>query len=235
MGAEALAARLTAALGDALSAVVVFGSAAGPEHHAAHSDVNVLVLLSRLGTVELSPALADVVRDWAAAGQPAPLMMTVAEWRRSADIFPMEVGDVLARHQVLVGSAPFEGMVVARRDLRLQLEQEAMGKLLRLRGAILTTGGDHERQRQLLARSFSTFMVLFRAVERLAGATVPAGNEALVAAVAGRVGFDGRPFVDVARFRAGGAPPAEPAGLLAGYLAGAEKLAAFLDVFPAGE
>ena len=235
MGAEALASRLAAVLGDALAAVVVFGSAAGTEHHAEHSDVNVLVLLSRLGPSELSPSLAAVVGDWEEAGQPAPLVMTVAEWRRSADIFPMEVGDVLARHRVLVGSAPFDGMVVARRDLRLQLEQEAMGKLLRLRGAILTAGGDHERQRQLLARSFSTFMVLFRAVERLAGAAVPAGNEALVAAVADRVGFDGAPFLAVARFRAGGASPAEPAGLLAGYLRGAEKLAAFLDVFPAGE
>ena len=234
MGADELVARLTSALGDALAAVVLFGSAAGAEHHADHSDVNVLVLMRRLTSVELSPAFSAVTGDWEAAGQPAPLVMTVEEWRRSADIFPIEVGDVLSRHRVLFGAAPFEGMSVAPRDLRLQLEQESMGKLLKLRAAILAAGADSARQRHLMVRSFSTFMVLFRALERLVGAPPAPDSEALVRAVALRVGFDPAPYLAVLKHRQGGAPLDNPSALVEPYLAGAEKLAAFLDVFPAG-
>ena len=50
------------------------------------------------------------------------MTMTVAEWRGSADIFPMEYADILERHRVLHGTAPFEGVTVDARDLRLQLE-----------------------------------------------------------------------------------------------------------------
>lgn len=234
MTPELLVPRLVSALGSALESVVLFGSAASEEHHAAHSDVNVLVLMSRLGAAELSPAFAAVTRDWAAAGHPSPLVMTTAEFRRSADIFPIEIGDILARHRVLHGVAPFKGLSVASKDLRLQLEQEAMGKLLKLRGAMLSAAGDAERQRATLAKSFSTFMVLFRALERLCGAPPPAGYDALVAAVAERVGFDAGPWLAVARYRRGAGPLDATAGLIGGYLAGAEKLAVFLDVYPAG-
>ena len=234
MTPEALVTRLVSALGSALDAVVLFGSAAGAEHHATHSDVNVLVLLARLGAAELSPAFAQVTRDWAADGQPAPMIMTTEEFRRSADIFPIEIGDILARHRVLHGVVPFADMRVQRADLRLQLEQEAMGKLLKLRGAVLAAAGDAERQRALLAKSFSTFMVLFRALERLAGAEPPAGYDALVGAAAVRVGFDASPWLAVAAYRRGTSTLADPKALLAGYLAGAEKLAAYVDVYPVG-
>ena len=235
MGTEALVPRLVATLGDALEAVVLFGSAAGNEHHAAHSDLNVLVLLTRLGGAELTPALAAITRDWASAGHSAPLIMTTAEFRRSTDIFAIEVSDILARHRVLHGSAPFDGLLVAPRDLRLQLEQEAMGKLLKLRGAILAALDDPERQRQLLAKSFSTFMVLFRALERLAGAAPASSTDVLVASVAARVGLDPAPWMTVLRHRRGEVPLADVASVVAGYLAGAEKLAAYVDVYPSGQ
>lgn len=232
MTPEALVPRLVSALGSALDGVVLFGSAAGHEHHGAHSDVNVLVLLSRLGATELSPAFAAVTRDWTTAGHSAPMVMTTDEFRRSTDIFAIEIGDILARHHVLHGRVPFDGMTIDRADLRLQLEQEAMGKLLKLRGAILGAGSDVERQRVLLAKSFSTFMVLFRALERLCGAEPPAGYDALVAAVATRVGFDPAPWQAVAAYRRGAAVLDVSASLLGGYLAGAEKLAAYVDVYP---
>ncbi len=234
MGTDALVPRLVAALGASLDAVVLFGSAAGSEHHQAHSDMNVLVLLSRFGPGELTPAFAAVTRDWAAAGQPTPLVMTSAEFHRSTDIFPIELGDILARHRVLHGEVSFAGMQVAAANLRLQLEQEAMGKLLKLRSAILAADGDADRQRALLVKSFSTFMVLFRALERLVGAPPTDGYDELVGSVAVRVGFDAAPWLAVARHRRGAGPLDGPAALLPGYLAGAEKLAAFLDVYPTG-
>ncbi|MBI3792876.1 MAG: hypothetical protein HY275_18615 [Gemmatimonadetes bacterium] len=234
MTLDTLVARLREALGSALEAVVLFGSAAVDEHHGEHSDLNVLVLLNRLGGPELGGVLGAVTRDWAAAGQPAPLVMTTAEFRRSTDIFAMEIADILARHRVLHGTAPFAGLTVSAGDLRVQLEREAMGKLLKLRGAIMTAAGDADRQRQLLARSHSSFLVLFRALERLAGGAPAAAPDALIGAAAARVGFDPAPWLAVHRFRRGMEPLREPAATLSGVLAGAEKLAAFVDVYPAG-
>ena len=53
--------RLTKALGDRLVSVVLYGSAASGEHHAAFSDYNVLAVVSVLTPRELA-AVADVFR-----------------------------------------------------------------------------------------------------------------------------------------------------------------------------
>ncbi|MBI2797287.1 MAG: nucleotidyltransferase domain-containing protein [Gemmatimonadetes bacterium] len=235
MTLDTLVARLRAALGDGLQAVVLYGSAVGNEHHERHSDVNVLVLVKRLGSAELGSGMAAATHAWREAGNPAPLLLTVREWHGSADIFPMEYADILERHRVLHGALPTEGLVVAPRDLRLQAEHEAMGKLLQLRAGILTAGDDARRQRALLSASLSTFMVIFRAVERLHGVAPAADYDTLARAVAARAGFDAEPFVRVAEHRRGSDPLADPGPVLAGYLAGAEKLATHLDVFTIGK
>ena len=234
MTLDQLVARLRAALGDVLQAVVLYGSAASSEHHEKHSDVNVLVLVDRLGSAELGPAMSGVTQEWRDAGNPAPLLLTVREWQGSADIFPMEYADILERHRVLHGVLPRDGIVVLPADLRLQVEHEAMGKLLQLRAGILSAGSDAKRQRALLAASLSTFMVIFRGVERLHGAVPAAAYDALARGVAARAGFDPDAFVRVSQHRRGADALAEPQSVLAGYLAGAEKLVAYLDVFTTG-
>ena len=74
------------------------------------SDYNVLVLLDRDRADARSPRRRRVARAWREAGNPPPMTMTVAEWRGSSDIFPMEYADILERHRVLHGSRPFEGI-----------------------------------------------------------------------------------------------------------------------------
>ena len=64
----------------------------------------------------------------------------------------MEYADILERHRVLDGTPPLDGITVPR-HLRLQLEQEAMGKLLRLRQGVLLAGTDGKRQVELLRRA----------------------------------------------------------------------------------
>ena len=46
------------------------------------------------------------------------MTLTTREWRSSADIFAMEYADILERHKILYGEAPFDGIRVAPRDLR---------------------------------------------------------------------------------------------------------------------
>ena len=232
MTLDELVGQLKAAYGAQLGAVVLYGSAAAGQHVPKKSDYNVLVLLDRIDPGTLASASA-VARAWREAGNPPPMTMTVGEWRGSADIFPMEYADILERHRVLHGTLPTEGLAVSRGNLRLQLEQQTMGKLLQLRQGSLLAGTDTKRQTELLEASVSTIMVLFRAVLRLNGET-PAGDGADVADRVGRLaGFDASAFARAARHRRGDAriPPAEASAALSSYLSGVERLVAYLDTF----
>jgi hypothetical protein len=233
MTLDEFVAALKGAYGASLKSVVLYGSAAGGEHHATKSDVNLLVVVDQM-SLEAMRAASVSARRWADDGNPPPLIFTEQEWLTSADIFPMEYADILDRHRVLVGAPPFAGISVDRANLRLQLEHEAMGKLLRLRQAVLAAGGAPKRERALLEASLSTIMVLFRAVVRLDGQQPPTDNEALCRAVGTRCAFDAEPFARLVRSKRGGQGIIEPdVGIvLAGYMLGLEHVVAHLDRLP---
>ena len=232
MTLDALVSQLRSAYGAELRAVVLYGSAAAGEHIPKRSDYNVLVVVDSLPLDKLRAAAA-VARAWAETGNPPPLTLTSREWRSSADIFPMEYADILERHKVLHGDPSFDGLRVKPADLRLQLEHEAMGKLLKLRGGILAAGGDQRLLIELLADSLSTIMVIFRAVSRLHGVTPPTDNIALSRLVAGYAEFDAVPLERIVRHVRGEQviSSAESGEVLAGYLHGMEQLVAHLDRF----
>jgi predicted nucleotidyltransferase len=230
MTPEQLVEQLRAAFGPELRSVVLYGSAAAGEHIPKRSDYNVLVLVDAL-SVERLRAAAAVSAAWGEAGNPPPMTLTFQEWRSSADIFAMEYADILERHKILYGEAPFDGIRVDPHDLRLQLEHEAMGKLLKLRQGVLAAGGDGRRLVDLLAASLSTIMVIFRAVLRLEGMSPPKDNIASSQSVARAAGFDAAPFEQVVRHVRGeqAIAAAEAPTVVAGYLQGMEKLVAHLD------
>jgi len=235
MTLDELVTQLRAAYGARLSSVVLYGSAAGGDHIPSRSDYNVLVLLDSLDNAQSFVAASAVAQAWREAGNPPPMTMTVDEWRRSSDIFPMEYADILERNRVLHGAPPFEGISVDRADLRLQLEQQVMGKLLQLRQGALLAGADGKRQSELVAASLSTMMVLFRAVLRLHGESPTGDNARTATRVGERAGFDAAPFLRAVRHVHGQEKlPAEQAGqVLSGYLAAIERLNRYLDQFGA--
>jgi hypothetical protein len=230
MTLDELVDQLKKVYGAQLNAVVLYGSAAAGEHIPKRSDYNVLVVVDDLSMQHMRTGAA-VARAWGEGGNPPPLTLTTAEWRGSADIFPMEYADILERHRVLYGTPPFDGITVDRAHLRLQLEHEAMGKLLKLRQGVLGSGGDEKAQLELLAASLSTIMVIFRAVERLHGSTPPTDYDRLSRDVATRVGFDAAPFGRVVRHVRGEAKisPSDVAPVLAGYVDGMNQLVRYLD------
>ncbi|MEO7711527.1 MAG: hypothetical protein ABIV10_01255 [Gemmatimonadaceae bacterium] len=230
MTLDDLVTQLRAAYGDHLSGVVLYGSAASTEHIPRKSDYNVLVLLDRVEPVTLASS-SSVARAWHEAGNPPPMTMTIAEWRRSSDVFPMEYADIIDRHRVLHGSVPLDGVTVSHDHLRLQLEQQVLGKLLQLRQGALLAGPDGKRQLELITASLSTMMVLFRSVLRLHRQQPETDNVVLAQHVASLAGLDATPFVRAIRHvRDESKLPASEAGqVLSGYLIGIERLNAHLD------
>ncbi len=230
MTLDRLVERLREVHGGNLRAVVLYGSAAAGEHVHKRSDCNVLVLVESLELKELELE-STVAHEWARTGNAPPLTLTVNEWARCADVFPMEYRDVLERHRVLFGSPPFQTVSVDREHLRLQAEHEAMGKLIRLRQGVLNAAGDSRALEELLVASLSTFMAIARAVLRLHDRLPPTDYEALSRDVAQVAGFDAEPFVRVAQHRRGDGRLSrdEVRSVLSGYLAGAQRLFVHLD------
>ena len=232
MTLDQLVTQLRAAYGPALRAIVLYGSTVAGEHIPKRSDSNVLVVVDEL-PLETLRAAAAVTKAWISGGNPPPMIFTEREWRSSADIFPMEYSDILERNRVLFGEDVFAGIAVSRDHLRLQIEQEAMGKLLHLRQSVFGASADTRAQLEIMERSLSKLMILFRAVMRLHGDTPPTDYEALSRVVAERSGFDAEALVRVvqhvrgqAKIRTGEVPKA-----LGDYLTAVEHLVHHLDRF----
>lgn len=230
MTLDDLVSQLQAAFGAELRAVVLYGSAAAGER-LPKSDYNVLVLVDSLEANRLIAASATS-KVWNEGGNPAPLMLTTAEWESHGDVFPMEYADVLERNKVLFGALP-TNVRVDNEHLRLQLEHEAMGTLLQLRRAALAAGNDGKEQLALLESVSSTVMVILRAVVRLAKQAPPTDNVQLSEQVASLTGTDTTPFVRVVRHKRGEAPagirPADAGAVLSAYLASMQSLVRYLD------
>ena len=232
MKLEELVRQLQLAYGEGLKSVVLYGSAVAGEHNPKKSDYNVLVVVDSLPLVRLR-AVAAVSKAWAEDGNPPPMTFTAREWKASADIFPMEYADILERHRVLYGDAPFDGIKVTPSDLRLQVEQQTMGKLLQLRQATMGAGGDSKLQLEVLEKSLSTLMVIFRGISRMVGQVPSQDYEELTRALAQRAAFSADPFVKVIRHVRGAERISreDASGILEGYLAAMERLVAYLNEF----
>jgi predicted nucleotidyltransferase len=232
--AEAFANKLQATYGPALVSVLLYGSAARGEYREGVSDLNLLVVLSDLNLQHLERASA-MTREWAKAGNPPPLMLSETEWRRSADVFPIEYSDIREAHVLLAGSDPFRDITIHREHLRLQLEHELRTKKIQLREGFLLAGKEGEEVAALLARSLPTFLTLFRAILRLGGVPVPGSPETLIEATGSQVGFDPAPVLEILRKRSAVKKfSVEIAGpLAAGYLTAVEKAETWLDGFNA--
>src|SRR5207247_1331032 len=110
ISADVFATRLHAVLGGRLVSLLLYGSAARGTHVPGRSDVNTLLICDAVDE-PLFAALGPVLRDWQ---NPPPLILTEAEWRQSADAFPIGYDDIRAARHVLVGRDPWAGITVHR-------------------------------------------------------------------------------------------------------------------------
>ncbi len=229
--AEEFTTRLQELFANELVACVLYGSAARGEYRPGRSDLNLLVVVERLGYAELMRA-APLAQEWAAAGNPPPLMLSREEWRGSADVFALEYSDIRDAHILLAGEDLFTGLRIDREHLRFQVEHELRSKKIQLREGLLAAANQPVETGRLLLVSLSTFLTLFRAVLRLASREVPRGTPALIDVTAALVGFSPRPVHAVLSARddaAAGRPVDLGDEVTAGYLAAVERTADWLD------
>ena len=185
--------KLQKAHGDRLVSVVLYGSAAVPNAQDRRSDINILCVLKEVTPDELHAA-EPIFRWWREMKNPSPLLLSVEEFRKSTDCFPMEFHDIKERHCVLFGDNLITGLEINDRYYRAMVEHELRAKLLRLRqkaGGVLS---ENDLLLRLMTDSVSTFCVVFRHALRLAGDESLYDKHEIVSAAARRFGIDATPF-----------------------------------------
>src|SRR5579862_9154685 len=164
---------------DRLVSVVLYGSAAGEDHHTKFSDLNVLCVLKEITPRELGEA-EPILRWWREHKHPAPTLMSEEEVHNSADCFPIEFRDMKDRRKVLYGIDVIAEVHVEGIFYRAQIEHELRAKLFRLRQQGARVLSDPAALLKLCLDSVTTFCVLGRHALLAAGVKVKHERRATV-------------------------------------------------------
>ena len=194
--------KLKEAAGANLKSVVLYGSAVTGEFAAGRSDLNVLCIVERSGASQLE-ALRPAVAWWMRQRQAAPLVFTIEELRRSADIFAIELLDIVANHRTLYGDDHFLNFEVPTWLHRLQVERELRTNWVRLRRAVLAAPAKNRELLALMTDSISSFATLFRHALLGMGEAPPRSMREAIEGAAHLVGADPAPFLTVLDARDG--------------------------------
>jgi hypothetical protein len=211
--------KLQKAYGERLVSVVLYGSAAGGDHHAAFSDINILCVLSEISPRELSSG-EDIFRWWREQGSPSPLLLTEHELVTSTDCFAIEFHDIQRQHRLLHGKDVITALAIDDSFYRAQVEHDLRAKLLRVRQKAGGMLSHPDLLRRMLLDSVSTFCVLFRHALILSGSDAPASKRECFQRAGEVFAIDATPFEKLLDVREGRLKPRDidPELLLAAYL-----------------
>ena len=209
-----------------LAAIVLYGSAAGPDYLPDRSNVNVLVVLNR-HTHETLRRYADQHRAWKKE-QVAALFLAGDELRATRARFPLEYQDMADTHLVLAGDDPFTEPAVDSAVLADACRREFRGHVVRLRQRFVEGGGTVEAVLLLLPLSLTALLPVLRGWVRAQGRPVRRGADAVIQDVQSLAGLDLAAFLEVLQLKRGQIGPgsAEAPRLYERYAAALEALVA---------
>ena len=188
--------RLREAAGANLESVILFGSAATEDFHPEFSNVNLFCVVRDSSFAALQ-AVALAVKWWDRQKQPPPLFMTRHEVERSIDVFSIELIDMQMHHRVLFGEDVIQGFRIPANLHRMQVEYELREKLALLRQQLLLASGNDSRMWELLTRSVSSFVTLFRHALMVLDQAAPHRKREAVHALSQQIKFDPSGVLDV--------------------------------------
>ena len=197
---DELVRRLVEVHGADLISVVQYGSAIHADAEPRRSDVQLMVLMRVLPAGQLARS-APVMRWWMDAGYPRAAYFTEGELANALDVFPIDFTQMRRAYLVLYGRDVLANAEISRANIRLLVEYELRGKLVRLRGLYLSAAGDSRRTLQLMTDSVVSFVQFLRPILELHGETAPVGRRETIQQIARRLVIDMSPFERVLRLR----------------------------------
>jgi hypothetical protein len=167
---------------DGLISIILYGSGAGTDFRPGKSDINFMIVLSEEEIEHLDKAFKTVSK-WRKRKVAIPLFLTEQYVETSTDVFPIEYLNFQHNHVLVYGKDVLTDLMFDRRDVRLQCEREAKGKLLVLRQTYLETTGRGNALKTVIGQSLQAFMAIFRALLFIKEKEIPRGNREIVSAV----------------------------------------------------
>jgi len=198
------------------------------------TPLSCLALVDSCGIGDLE-SCAKLASHWERHGLAIPLIVPEQEFRQSLDAFPLEYGEIIRAHEVVLGTNPFEGASISGEDLRRACETQIKSHLLHLRQGFIESGGRPQGVAALVTASAPAFASLLRNVARLGGAAAasqgtPASRTEATHEGARVAGLSAGVVNDVlALERADSIPTADAARLFPEYLSAVEQLARSVD------
>ncbi|MGH9352657.1 MAG: hypothetical protein ACRD2G_10930, partial [Terriglobia bacterium] len=147
--------------------------------------------------------LQGAAKWWMKKGHPAPLVFTLEELQRSADIYAVELLEIKSCRRVLFGEDVFESFETPMHQYRLQVERELRHSLIRLRQSYVLAAGNRKAVMALMVKSFSTFALLFRHALMALGEEAPAAKQEAVERLAALLGLSTTSFRELAGIQKG--------------------------------
>lgn len=148
----------------AIASVLLYGSAAGGGYKADRSNVNVLVVLSKLDVAALR-RLSPIVTSWNERMYIVHAQ-TLSELATSARVFPIHTAELKDHHRVLWGVDPTESLEVSREDLRMYAERELLQVARAMRRSVLLAGEERRLLGNLVRRHFRQLIYGLRGLLR---------------------------------------------------------------------
>jgi len=180
--------------GSDLVSLIIYGSAAGGFYVKGKSDINLLVVLTPEGINRLEDVL-DTVQNWRKRNVAVQWVMTRKFIESSLDAYPIEFLNLKYNHIVIHGEDILHRLDFKPEDLRLQIEKELKGKLILLREGYLEVGGNYKQLKQLIARSITAFISIFKALLYLRQGSIPTSRKETVKELAKIFTFDSNIFL----------------------------------------
>lgn len=234
----ALSADLREVFGTRLRSLVLYrrwGSQPGPAGNESdpagdrsdNDGLHTLALVERVTFDDLARC-APRTAAWRRLGLAVPLMLTRHEFERTLDVFPLEYGNIIASHVLVLGEPPFAGVVVAEADRRRACEWQAKSHLIHLREGFLESAGDARAVARLVAASAPAFRALLANITNLGEYDAALDDDRIAAAAAAATGVPAELTLAVLRAAAAGTI-ADPGALFARYVEASERIWHYVD------
>ncbi|MEZ4410789.1 MAG: nucleotidyltransferase domain-containing protein [Polyangiales bacterium] len=175
---------LVSGAGDALSAVLVIGSAARGDWRQGRSDVDLMVVL-RDDRREVLTRIGHPLLLARYASRVEAMILREDEIPHAADVFPLLYDEAGEDGVAIHGSSPFKGLKISDRHRALRVEQELREARIRLRRMVTDGDGAPKSLAMAVERKLRQVRSPLRSLLRLRGSD-PGADLAAVLSAAGR-------------------------------------------------
>jgi predicted nucleotidyltransferase len=163
--------------GKELLSVVLYGSAAEGKLRAT-SDVNLILVLSSFEQSKADPLRAPL-RLAHAAIQLRPMFLLKEEIPAAARSFASKFADILRRRVILHGDDPFAAIAIPREIQILELKQQLLNQILRLRASYVSRSLREEQLNLVIASAVGPLRSSAAALLELQGRPAATSHHAL--------------------------------------------------------